>query len=248
MDPALLALLALTGLAAGFVDAVAGGGGLIALPVLLSTGMPPVAALATNKLQGIVGTAVAAATYWRRGLVRLPDVALPFLLSLAGAFLGAATVKQIDTSSLSVIVPGVLIVVALYFLFAPRLADEPRPARLAFAVWAPVFGFALGFYDGIFGPGTGTFFTAAFAVVFGLGLTSAAAHTKFCNAASNLGALLLFLPAGDVVIPAALAMIAGQLAGGWLGAVTGIRFGAQIIRPVVVVVSIGLAVRLIWPA
>jgi uncharacterized membrane protein YfcA len=248
MDPALLALLALTGLAAGFVDAVAGGGGLIALPVLLSTGMPPVAALATNKLQGIVGTAVAAATYWRRGLVSLADIALPFLLSLAGAFLGAATVKQIDTSSLAVIVPGVLIVVALYFLFAPRLGDEPRPARLAFAVWAPVFGFALGFYDGIFGPGTGTFFTAAFALVFGLGLTRAAAHTKFCNVASNLGALLLFLPAGDVVIPAALAMIAGQLAGGWLGAVTGIRFGAQIIRPVVVVVSIGLAVRLIWPS
>jgi hypothetical protein len=248
MDPLILALLALTGLCAGFVDAVAGGGGLIALPVLLSIGMPPVAALATNKLQGIVGTAVAAATYWRRGLVRLADIALPFLLSLAGAFLGAAIVKRIDTSSLAVIVPGVLILVALYFLFAPRLSDEERPPRLKFAVWAPVFGFAIGFYDGIFGPGTGTFFTAVFAVVFGLGLTRAAAHTKFCNAASNLGALLLFLPAGDVVMPAALAMIAGQLAGGWLGAVTGIRFGAQVIRPVVVIVTIALAIRLLWPA
>jgi uncharacterized membrane protein YfcA len=107
-------------------------------------------------------------------------------------------------------------------------------------------GFVIGFYDGIFGPGTGSFLTIGFVTLFGLGLTRAAGHTKALNLMSNLGALALFVPSGDVWWPAAIAMAIGQSCGGWLGAVTGIRFGARIIRPLVVAVSVILALRLLF--
>ncbi len=106
-------------------------------------------------------------------------------------------------------------------------------------------GLLIGFYDGIFGPGTGSFFTIGFVVLFGLGLTKASGSTKALNLTSNLAALTIFIPAGDVVWPAAVAMATGQLIGGYLGARTGIRYGARVIRPLVVVVSIALALRLL---
>ena len=106
-------------------------------------------------------------------------------------------------------------------------------------------GFVIGFYDGGFGPGTGSFLTMGFVTLFGLGLTRAAGHTKVLNLTSNVGALALFIPAGDVIWPVAIVMAIGQVAGGYLGALTGIRFGAKLIRPLVVVVSIVLALRLL---
>jgi len=241
-----LLALAAVGVAAGFVDAVAGGGGLLALPALLSTGMPPVAALATNKLQGSVGTGTAVLTYARRGFVDFPRFALAVALTFAGSFLGALAVKSIDTSALETIVPIALILIAGYFLIAPSIGDESRAARLAVPVFAPVMGFVIGFYDGIFGPGTGSFFTVGFVVLFGLGITRATAHTKLLNFTSNIAALALFIPAGDVVWPAALAMAAGQMTGGYLGAVTGIRYGSRFIKPVVVTVSVVMAIRLLF--
>jgi uncharacterized membrane protein YfcA len=227
-------LLALggAGLLAGFVDAIAGGGGLIALPALLAAGVPPVAALGTNKVQSVIGTGMAALTYWRKGFVSLPALAVAIACTFAAAFLGAFVVKQIDTSLLQVAVPVALIAIALYFLFAPRLTDEDKHARLRFALFVPLMGAAIGFYDGIFGPGTGSFLTMGFVALFGLGITRAAGNTKILNLASNLGALALFIPSGDVVWAAAGAMAVGQLIGGYLGALTGIRFGAKLIKPI----------------
>lgn len=234
------------GVIAGFVDAVAGGGGLVALPALLSVGFSPVAALATNKAQGVVGTFAAAFTYWRKGYVALwplvPGVALTFI----GSYVGARVVKAIDTSALSVAVPVAIIAVALYFTFSPSIKDVDRVAKIKFALFVPIIGFVIGFYDGIFGPGTGSFFMLAFVALFGLSAARASAHTKVLNVTSNLAALALFIPAGDVVWPAAVAMAIGQVIGGYLGALTGIRFGARIIRPLVIIVSIALAIRLLF--
>lgn len=245
LDPLVLLALGAVGMLAGFVDAIAGGGGLVALPALLSAGLPPVSALATNKLQSVIGTAMAAATYWRKGYVDLRRLVPSMAMTFAGSLLGAATVKGIDTSLLSLVVPGALIAIAGYFALAPRLTDADRHARLRFPAWVPVMGFAIGYYDGIFGPGTGSFLTMGFVTLFGLGLTRAAGHTKVLNLMSNLGALALFLPSGDVVWPVALAMAAGQIVGGWIGAHTGIRFGAKLIRPLIIVVSVILAGRLL---
>jgi uncharacterized membrane protein YfcA len=245
LDLLTLVALGLVGVVAGFVDAIAGGGGLIAVPALLTAGLPPVAAFATNKLQSAVGTTIAAATYWRSGFVDLRAIAPAVVTMFAGSFLGALAVKQVDTTVLEYVVPIALIGIALYFTFAPRLTDADSHARLNFALFGPVMGLVVGFYDGILGPGTGSFLTLGFIALFGLGVTRAAANTKFVNLASNIGALALFIPSGDVVWPIAVCMALGQLVGGYLGALTGIRFGARLIRPLVVVVSITLAVRLL---
>jgi uncharacterized membrane protein YfcA len=246
LSPVVLSVLALVGLLAGFVDAIAGGGGLISLPALLSVGLPPVGAIAANKLQGAIGTGIAAATYWRKGFVDLRPMVPAIAATFCGSFLGAFVVQRIDTSKLAVAVPVALIAIAAYFLLAPRLTDADRTARLPYAAFVPVMGLVIGFYDGIFGPGTGSFFTMGFVMLFGLGVTRAAAHTKILNLTSNLAALALFIPSGNVVWPAAIAMAIGQVAGGYLGALTGIRFGARLIRPLVVVVSVILAARLLF--
>ncbi len=244
-DPLVLLVLGGVGCCAGFVDAIAGGGGLVALPALLSAGVPPVAALATNKMQGVVGTSIAALTFGRKGFFSLRQMAVAVATTFAGSYLGALSVKQIDTTLLAAIVPVALVLIALYFLIAPKLTDADRAARLGFSAFVPVLGFCVGFYDGLFGPGTGSFFTLSFVTLFGLGMTRAAGHTKLLNMTSNAAALALFIPSGDVVWPVALAMMAGQIAGGYLGALTGIRFGARIIRPLVVLVSVALALKLL---
>jgi uncharacterized membrane protein YfcA len=155
-------------------------------------------------------------------------------------------VKQIDTGILRQLVPVALILIAAYFMFAPRLTDADSHARLRFALFAPVMGATIGFYDGLFGPGTGSFLTMGFVALFGFGVTRAAGNTKMVNLMSNLGSLATFIPAGDVLWTAALAMAAGQVVGGYIGARTGIRFGAKLIRPLVVVVSVALALRLLF--
>ncbi|GLQ10869.1 UPF0721 transmembrane protein [Devosia yakushimensis] len=245
-DPLILLALAAVGMLAGFVDAIAGGGGMIGIPALLSAGLPPVAALATNKLQGVVGTAMATLTFWRRGFVSFRALIPAIALTFAGSFCGALAVKQLDTSLLTLAVPIALIGIALYFVFAPNLSDADKAARLPFGRFVPLMGLVIGFYDGIFGPGTGSFFTICFVTLFGFGLTRASGNTKALNLVSNLAALVIFIPAGDVVWPAALAMAAGQIVGGYIGARTGIRYGAKVIRPVVAVVSIALALKLIF--
>jgi uncharacterized protein len=244
-EPLLLLALAGVGMLAGFVDAIAGGGGLVTIPVLISVGMPPVAAFATNKLQSTTGTLIAAVTYWRSGLIDIRSLLPTMLAAFVGSFLGAYVVRGIDTSILQFAVPVALILIALYFMFAPRLTDADSHARLSLVLFAPVMGATLGFYDGLFGPGTGSFMTMAFVTLFGFGLTRAAGNTKAVNLMSNLGGLAMFVAAGDVVWPAAVAMAAGQVVGGYVGAKTGIRFGAKLIRPLVVIVSVLLALRLL---
>jgi hypothetical protein len=246
LEPLILVALVGVGMFAGFVDAIAGGGGLIAIPALLSVGLPPVAAFATTKVQSATGTVIAAATYWRGGFIELRALWPTMLLAFIGSFAGAFAVKQIDTGILRQLVPVALILIAAYFMFAPRLTDADSHARLRFALFAPVMGATIGFYDGLFGPGTGSFLTMGFVALFGFGVTRAAGNTKMVNLMSNLGSLATFIPAGDVLWTAALAMAAGQVVGGYIGARTGIRFGAKLIRPLVVVISVALALRLLF--
>ena len=148
LDPLILLALMAVGMLAGFVDAIAGGGGMITVPALLAAGLPPVAALGTNKMQSIVGTGMAVFTYWRRGFVDLSRLVPAIALTFAGSLLGAMTVSRLDTSFLTIAVPVALIAIALYFLFAPKLSDADSTARLPFAPFVPLMGFAIGFYFG----------------------------------------------------------------------------------------------------
>jgi uncharacterized membrane protein YfcA len=140
LDLFALLFLAGAGFLAAFLDAIAGGGGLISLPALLSVGIPPIAALATNKMQSVVGTTVAAITYWRRGYIKFKELIVPIILTFVGSLFGAATAKSLDTNFLTLLVPILLIGVSLYFMLSPKMTDDARAERLKFAIFAPVMG------------------------------------------------------------------------------------------------------------
>jgi uncharacterized protein len=238
--------LFLTGLLAGFVDSIAGGGGLITLPVLLSFGLDPRHALGTNKLQATFGAGSAAWHYARAGTVPLGDCTRGFLLSLAGAALGTLAVRQLDPSFLRRAIPILLIAVAFYTLLKPRLGAEdlhPRMPRGAFDV---TFGLLIGFYDGFFGPGTGTFWTMAFMLGLGFNMTRATGYAKVMNFASNASSLAFFLPGGNVGWAAGLTMGVGQVLGARIGSRMVISRGTKLIRPIFISAVLALTLKLLY--
>ncbi|MCL4789140.1 MAG: TSUP family transporter [Verrucomicrobia bacterium] len=239
-------LLFLTGMAAGFVDAIAGGGGLITLPVILSFGGDPQQALGTNKLQATFGSASAAWHYGRAGAVNLHDCGRGCLLTFVGAAVGTLGVQQVGPHVLKVAIPLLLLAVAIYTLLRPQLGERdlhPRMARFKFDF---LFGLLLGFYDGFFGPGTGTFWTMVFVLMLGFNLTRATAHTKVMNFASNLCSLLLFAAIGKVDYAAGVAMGAGQLLGARFGSKMVLARGTRFIRPVFITVVLALTLKLLY--
>jgi uncharacterized protein len=245
VELAVLALLVLVAFVAGFVDSIAGGGGLLALPALLLAGLDPVAALATQKLQGTFGTASATYAFWKKGKLtphnHIPEVILVFI----GASLGVLAIAYAPMQLLQLAMPVLLIVIAIYFALSPQLNEHASPARWPFPVF--VYGLApvIGFYDGIFGPGTGSFFMLALVSLFGAGLIDATARTKLLNLTSNVASLLMFALGGKIVWTIGLCMGVGQFLGAQLGAHMAIRNGARIIRPLLVVVCIAMAIRLL---
>jgi hypothetical protein len=167
------------------------------------------------------------------------------LTSLCGAALGAVMLDAIDASILSRAMPVLLIAIALYFALAPSAENLPREARLTPSAFAIGLAAPIGFYDGIFGPGTGSFFTAALVVFAGLGLLKATAHTKALNLASNIASLAVFMLSGHLLYAVGLPMAVGQMAGARLGAGAAITHGARLIRPLIVLVTIAIAIRLL---
>lgn len=245
IEPWVYAALTATAVLTGFIDAIAGGGGLIMMPALLSAGVPPINALATNKLQSVFGTAVACSNYARNGLIDWRSNVLTMALVFAGASVGVIVVQSLDTKALSLIVPLLLLAVAVYVLVSPRMSDDDAHQRLSARGYAPV-GAAIGAYDGFFGPGTGSFFTATLVGLRGFGLTRATALTKLFNLTSNVASVLLFALGGKMFWLLGLCMAGGAMLGGWIGSHTAMRFGARLIRPLLVVLSIGLTARLLW--
>lgn len=244
LDLALMLIAA--AFAAGFVDSIAGGGGLITVPVLMLAGMPPAQALATNKVQGVFGAATAAISYATSGLVDLRQQWGMALIALAGGATGAALVSHLPTQALRLGLPVVLIGIAAFFALRPGLDDNDRHSRLPPALFAGTVVPLIGFYDGLVGPGTGAFFMIGFVALAGFGVLKATAQTKLLNFASNLGGLGAFALAGAPAWEIGLAMGAAQIAGAALGARLAMRVGARIIKPLLVVTSTALALRLIW--
>ncbi len=246
IDPQTLALLAVVGLVAGFVDSIAGGGGLLALPSLLLAGLDPVSALATNKLQGTFGTASATHTFWKKGLLQPAQHKAEIAMVFVGAALGVLCVSVAPTQLLEKIIPPVLILVALYFAFSAKLSVYGGKSRLPLAAFAFALAPAIGFYDGIFGPGTGSFFMLTLTALFGIGLIEATARTKLLNFTSNIASLLVFAAGGHIVWTIGLVMGAAQFAGAQIGARVAIANGAKIIRPLLVIVCLAMAAKLLW--
>jgi uncharacterized membrane protein YfcA len=244
-DPSttVLLLLALAGLAAGFVDAVVGGGGLVQLPALL-VGLPgasPVQVLATNKLASICGTTASSATYFRR--VRPdPRTFVPLmLLAFVGSALGAAVASQVPRSAFEPIV-----LVGAYVLLRPDLGDETalRFSGHHHTLAALGTGLVIGFYDGALGPGTGSFFVLALVALLGYGFLEASAKAKMANWATNLAALVVFVPQGAVLWHVGLLVGAANLVGGYVGARTAVARGSSFVRVFFLLVVGAFVVRI----
>ena len=246
MEPSLIAALVAAAAAAGFVDAIAGGGGLITVPVLMLAGLSPEQALATNKVQGSFGADTAAFSYGRSGLVDLRRQVPTAALAFAAGGAGAALVTALPTDLLRVALPVLLIGIALFFALKPGLNDLDRTARLRPALFALTAVPLIGFYDGLIGPGAGAFYMLAFVTLGGFGILKATAHTKLLNFASNIGGLTVFALTGHPLWIAGLAMGAGQILGAALGSRLAMRVGARVIKPLLVVTSTALALRLLW--
>lgn len=245
LTPETLLLLVLVAGFAGMIDAIAGGGGLLALPALLWAGLPPVQALATNKLQGTFGTLTASWNFVRRGEIDLGRLRVPIILTFVGSALGTLAVRHLGSERVEDVIPVLLIAFALYFLFSPRIGDQDAHHRVGHGVFGVLIGFSVGFYDGFFGPGTGSFFAAAFVLLLGYNLRRATAGTKILNFTSNIASLLIFAAAGDVVWQVGLPMGVAQAAGAWTGSHLVIRHGSRLIRPLLVVVSLAISLRLL---
>ena len=239
-------ILFATGLTAGFVDAIAGGGGLLTLPVLFATGMDPRAALGTNKFQSSCGTTVATWHYASHGLLKWAELRIGVIATLLGAIAGAWVVTRLDRDVLRPVVPVLLAAIAIYTWLKPDLGREARPPRLDHTAFAFAFGLLIGFYDGFFGPGTGTFWTVACVLLLGLDLLAATAYTKAMNLTSNLASLAVFLWTGHVRFGVGLTMAAGQVIGGRLGAKVAVKGGARVIRPIFLTMALALATKLLW--
>jgi len=243
-----LPLLFLASLAAGFVDSIAGGGGLISLPALLSCGLDPKLALGTNKLQGTFGSASATWHYAAAGTMRLRDCVFGFLFTFMGSIAGALVVQTVDPSLLRKIIPVMLVSIAIFVWFKPKLGERDLHPRLPRRVFDVLFGLGLGFYDGFFGPGVGTFWAIAFVIMLGFNLTKATGYTKVMNFASNIGSLGFFIYAGRVLWVAGLTMGIGQLIGARIGARMVVSRGAGFIRPVFLTVVLAITAKLIYDA
>ena len=238
--------LILAAFLAGFVDSIAGGGGLISVPALLLAGASPIEALATNKLQGTFGAATATVTYARAGHVRLREQLGMAVISAIGGGLGALVAHLIPVGVLRVVMPVVLVAVALFFALKRGLSDADRVQRMRPAVFAVTAVPLIAAYDGFFGPGTGSFFMLAFVMLAGFGVLKATAHTKLLNFASNIGSLAVFIPSGAMWWAVGLCMAAAQVLGASIGARLAMRVGARLIKPLLVVTSTAMAGRLLW--
>jgi hypothetical protein len=249
LTPTTLGLVLLAALTAGFVDAVVGGGGLVQLPALLLVpGLSPVQALATNKLGSILGTTTSAVTYYRRAH---PDLrtALPMaVVALVSSFLGASIAALLPADVFKPVIVVALVGIGAFTLLRPSLGDVTalRHAGRRHHGVAAAVGAVIGFYDGILGPGTGSFLVFAMVSLLGYDFLAASAKAKIVNCATNLGALLFFVPHGSVFWGLGLLLGAANMVGAYLGARTATARGSRFIRVAFLVVVTALIGRLGW--
>ncbi|OXX83530.1 hypothetical protein AVM15_10310 [Paraclostridium benzoelyticum] len=242
--------LCLGGFLAAFVDSIAGGGGLISMPILLMAGLPAHLALGTNKFAGAFGCFSSAYKYSNSGKtnVELLKKLIPF--TILGCFLGVKCVLSISENILNVLVFLMILIVAIYTYLKKDLGKEDKFESLSNEnIKKGMFmAFTLGFYDGFFGPGTGTFLTFAFIKIYGFDFLHASANTKILNFTSNLTALILFMFSGQILYKVAIFYAISMVIGGYIGAKVAISKGSQLIKPIFLFMALGVAIKLLYQA
>lgn len=240
----MIALLACAAFGAGLVDAIAGGGGLVTVPALLAAGLPAPVALATNKGQASFGAVSSFVSFWSRGGIDRDRALGGFLAGFVGSMAGAYVLLMIDPEPLKPVVL-VLLMMAAGFIAWPRKPTKGEPHSWAMVALVPMT-FALGFYDGFFGPGVGSMLIVAFVLVFGDTLTRASGNAKVVNLASNLAALALFAARGAVIWRIALPMAAANALGAFVGARLAVKRGDRFVRVVVLGVVTVLVLKMAY--
>ncbi len=239
-------LLFVAGFFAGLIDAMAGGGGIVTIPVLLGIGMQPQTALGTNKLQGTFGSGSAMLHFTKAGAVDIRECVAGIVWTAFGAAVGTMAVQILDPGFLRQAIPVLLIAISLFMLFSPHLGIADVRERMRKHSFFVLFGLLIGFYDGFFGPATGTFWAMAFVLFLGFNLARATAYTKVMNFTSNLVSLAFFLEGGFVSLPEGIVMGLGQFTGARIGARLVMSKGSRFIRPVFIAMVLAVSVRLLW--
>lgn len=251
MDPFTVLLLGIAALLAGFIDAIAGGGGMLVMPALLGTGMPPHLVVGTNKLIGTFGTFSASLTFIRKGLFK-PELWWAMSAgTFVGALIGAVLVYLMSAGALKKLLPLAILVAAAYLAW-PRRSTPAAPGSEPVDVCSIqpsvklLTGGVIGFYDGFIGPGTGAFWMAVAVKYFRQDLVRGAGLARFMNFLSNAAALLMFALLGNIDWALGLAMGPALMLGAWLGAHSAIRYGSPLIRPMFIAVVVAMTIRLLW--
>lgn len=240
--------LCLGGFLAAFVDSIAGGGGLISMPILLMAGLPAHLALGTNKFAGAFGCFSSVYKYSKSGKtnIELLKKLIPF--TILGCLLGVKCVLSISENILNILVFLMILMVAIYTYLKKDLGKEDKFESLSKENIKKgiIMAFALGFYDGFFGPGTGTFLTFAFIKIYGFDFLHASANTKILNFTSNFTALILFMFSGQILYKVAIFYAFSMILGGYIGAKVAINKGSQLIKPIFLFMAVGVAIKLLY--
>ena len=242
----ILGLLFAVAFVAAFIDAIAGGGGLITIPALLMVGMPPAMALGTNKLQAFGGSLSASLYFLRKKAVNLREFGFILFMIFIGSVIGTLLIQSIDSSLVKKGLPFLILAIGLYFLFTPKLGENDKKQRLSYPIFALSLGITLGFYDGFFGPGTGSLMNLACVLLLGFKLSKATAHAIVMNLTSNIASVIFFLIGGHIAWTVGFVMMAGSLIGANFGAKMVMSKGKRLIRPMVVAMSFIMTVKMAY--
>lgn len=241
-------LICILGFVAAMVDAIAGGGGLISLPALLMVGIPPHLALGTNKFAASLSSLNSSITFARSGKVNFSLVKWQIPFTLIGAFLGAWAVLSVSSAFLNKAVLVLILIVGIYTLLHKNLGMENQFKGLDSPklIIGCLFALVLGFYDGFFGPGTGSFLIFSFIALYGFDFVIASANSKVLNFTSNIASLFLFAWHGKILFMYGIPMALFMIMGSYVGTKLAIRQGAQLVKPIFLIMSLLVAAKLIY--
>lgn len=242
----ILILLFLTAVFAGIIDTLAGGGGLITTPALILSGMPPLLALGTNKFQSFVGTATASFMMYKKKKITWNEIKYLMLYSFIGSTIGTILVQFINTEILNFIIPLVLFIIGIYFLFMPKYNEIKKEAKISQKIYERTLVPSIGFYDGMFGPGTGSFFSLSGVAFRAYDLIKATAQAKTMNFASNIASVIVFIIYGQVAFLIGALMMIGQIIGAYLGSHFLLKINPNHLRIIVVFMCFVMLARYIY--
>ncbi|MDB9863734.1 TSUP family transporter [Candidatus Thioglobus sp.] len=241
----ILTFLFFVAMIAGFLDTLVGGGGLLAVPALLLSGIPPIYVLGTNKFQGSMGTGVATLLLFRKKKLNWSAIKYLMLVSFVGSVIGGVIVQFIDTKALSFAIPIVLVFISIYFIISPKpkKTSKSSASSKSFDKYAVP---AVGFYDGMFGPGAGSFFVMTAVMLKKLEIIQATILAKPLNFASNIAGFIVFFSFGHIAFLIGLVMMTGQLIGAFFGTHYLLKANPLVIRFLIVIMSISMLVRYLY--